>query len=113
MVSTCDVGTAPRPREFASRSVASCWCGRSYHRLGGKGLDLLDGLGSPLLEGDTMELFNPSAFNPIIKLRWSSYSFSGEATYSLVHVDGVLAGDDIRNGGALSLAGGLLGRRHG
>jgi hypothetical protein len=30
-----------------------------------------------------------------------------------VHVDGVLAGDDIRNGGALSLAGGLLGRRHG
>jgi hypothetical protein len=27
-----------------------------------------------------------------------------------VHVDGVLAGDDIRNGGALSLAGGLLGR---
>lgn len=33
-------------------------------------------------------------------------------TYSLVEVDGVFAGDDVRNGGALGLAGGLLGGRH-
>jgi len=30
-------------------------------------------------------------------------------TYALVHVDGVLAGDNVRNGGALRLAGRLLG----
>lgn len=34
--------------------------------------------------------------------------FSLEATYSLVHVDGVLAGDNVGNGGALRLARRLL-----
>ena len=36
-------------------------------------------------------------------------------TYPLVHVDGVLASDNVRNGGTLSLAGRLLslGSRHG
>ena len=38
--------------------------GASYHRQGGEGLDLLDGAGSPLLEGDTVKLFNPSASRP-------------------------------------------------
>lgn len=59
-----------------------------------------------------MELFNPLAFDPDIQAPVLEL-FPGVVTYSLVHVDGVLAGDDIRNGGALSLAGGLLGRRHG
>lgn len=36
----------------------------------------------------------------------------GSQTYSLVHVDGVLAGDDVGDGGAAGLAGGLGFRRH-
>ena len=44
------------PVPIASRSAAGVSGGLSYHGLGGEGLDLLDGTGSPLLEGDTMEL---------------------------------------------------------
>lgn len=36
----------------------------TYHRLEGKGLDLLDGLGGPLLEAHAMQLVLPSATLP-------------------------------------------------
>lgn len=50
----------------------------------------------------------------ILKFQDSRFRiFRVEKTYPLVHVDGVLAGDDIRDGGALSLARGLLCRGHG
>jgi len=54
-----------------------------YHGLEGEGLDLLDGLGRPLLEADAVE--------------------------ALVQVDGVLAGDNVGDGGTALLAGRLLG----
>jgi len=57
---------------------------RRLHSLLGEGLDLLDSLGSPLLEGDAVQ--------------------------SLVHVDGVLAGDDLVDGGLAALL--LSFRRH-
>lgn len=38
----------------AYRDVA---VGKSYHGLGGESLDLLDGTGSSLLEGNTMQLY--------------------------------------------------------
>ena len=56
MVSTCDLENDKSASAGVSLSIADCWYGRSYHGLGGEGLDLLDGLRSPLLEGDTMEL---------------------------------------------------------
>lgn len=58
----------------------------AYHRLLRKLLDLLDGLRCPLLEA--------------------------HAVYALVHVDGVLAGDNIGDGRAAGLARGLRFGRH-
>lgn len=52
----------------------------SYHGLEGKLLDLLDSTGSALLEGNAVE--------------------------TLVEVDGVLAGDNVGDGGAASLLSG-------
>ena len=56
MVSTCGLENDNSASAGVSLSIAGCWYERSYHGLGGEGLDLLDGLRSPLLEGDTMEL---------------------------------------------------------
>lgn len=44
----------------------------------------------------------------------TSAPYRAERTYPLVHMDGVLAGDNVRDGGALRLAGRILSlrRRH-
>lgn len=72
----------------------------SYHSLHGKGLDLLDGARGPLLEGHTVHLSTLSAF-PLHNLSRAvvPVRFPGELTYSLVHVDGVLASNDLLDGG--------------
>lgn len=86
-------------------------CGLPYHSLLRKLLDLLDGPRSPLLESHTMQLLNPSAFSPSIKiLHRTALGSDARWTYSLVEVDGVLAGHDLLDG---RLGGGLLSfRRH-
>jgi hypothetical protein len=78
----------------------------SYHSLGGESLDLLNGARSSLLEGDTVQLQQTLA--SIFPDEQHRCLVDSSSTYPLVHVNGVLAGDDIRDGGALGLAGRLL-----
>lgn len=82
--------------------------GEPYHSLGSEVLDLLDGAGGPLLESNTVELESLLATPHFSKQSDSDVFGRSWATYPLVHVDGVLAGDNVRNGGALRLAGRLL-----
>lgn len=56
--------------------------------------------------------FSNTVSQTLFQNRYLSSVTSYRQTYSLVEVDGVLASDDIRNGGALGLAGGLLSGRH-
>lgn len=62
--------SVPSTQAKASRASASgpilgsATSDPTYHRLEGKGLDLLDGLGGPLLEAHAMQLVLPSATLP-------------------------------------------------
>ncbi len=90
---------------LAARGSSVGVCGRTYHSLESKRLELLDRLRGPLLEANTVELAKQSAIRPCVPSQL-------RITYALVHVDGVLAGHDVGDGRAGGLSCGLLGGRH-
>ncbi len=91
---------------LAARGSSVGVCGRTYHSLESKRLELLDRLRGPLLEANTVELAKQSAIRPCVPSQI-------RITYALVHVDGVLAGHDVGDGRAGGLSCGLLGRHSG
>lgn len=89
--------------------------GESYHGLRGECLDLLDRTRGSLPERSTVQLHQlsvlcGSSIHPFGNSQPCFGALRGHMeTYSLVHVNSVLASDDVRDGGALRLARSLLG----